>query len=123
MSVTISKESNNCIVVTVSGVLLYKDLEVVQNAAKEAFKSGVKVNCLILAGQFVGEWGREGNWGDLTFMYENDPLMGKIAVVAQSQWKDELLMFLGAGRRQAVVNFFSPDKEDQARRWISETAG
>ncbi len=117
MSVAISKESDDCIVVMVSGVFSYKDLEAVQNAAKEALKSGVKVNCLVLAKQISG-WGKDGNWGDLTFMYENDPLIGKIAVVAPEQKKDELLMFLGAGRRQAAVKFFLPEKEKEARQWL-----
>jgi hypothetical protein len=117
MSVTISKESNNCVVVTVSGVFSYKDLEAVQNAAKETLKYGVKVNCLILAERFSG-WGKDGNWGDLTFMYENDPLINKIAVVAQEKHKDELLMFLGAGMRQAAVKFFSGVQENEARIWL-----
>jgi hypothetical protein len=119
MSVTISKESNNCIVVTITGVFTYQDLTAVQNAAKELLNTGAKVNCLILAAQFGG-WGKEGNWGDLTFMYENDTLMGKIAVVAYLQHKDGVMMFLGADRRQAAVKFFLQDEEDQARRWLSE---
>jgi hypothetical protein len=106
-------------VVTVNGVFSYKDLEAVQNAAKEAFKSGVKVNCLILAEEFSG-WGKDGNWGDLTFMYENDPLIGKIAVVADENRQDEMLMFLGAGRRQAEVECFLPDEKDQAQSWLAE---
>ena len=117
MSVTISTESNDCLVVTVTGIFSYKDLEAVQNAAKEAFKSGVKVNCLILAEKFSG-WGKDGDWGDLTFLYENDPLIGKIAVVARDQRKDEFLMFLGAGRRQAEVKVFFPDEVQNARKWI-----
>jgi hypothetical protein len=121
MGVTISKESNNCIVVTVTGVFLHKDLETFQSAAKEMLNSGAKVNCLILAKQFSG-WGKDGDWGDLTFMYENDSSIGKIAVVAEEKRRDELLMFLGAGRRQAVVKFFFPNEEDKARIWFSGPA-
>jgi len=121
MSVIISKELSHCLVVTVSGIFLYKDLEAVQNAAKEMLKSGVKVNCLVLAQQFRG-WGKEGNWGDLTFMYENDPLIGKIAVVAEKSRQVELLMFLGGGMRQAAVKYFFPDQEQEARAWLSESA-
>ena len=117
MSVTISTESNDCIVVTVTGIFSYKDLEAVQNVAKEALNSGVKVNCLILAEQFTG-WGKDGNWGDLTFMYENDPLIGKIAVVADENRQDEMLMFLGAGMRQAEVKVFFPDEVQDARQWL-----
>jgi spore maturation protein SpmB len=90
MSAIISKESNNCAVVKITGVLLYKDLETIQNSAKEMFSLGAKVNCLILAEQFSG-WGKDGDWGDLTFMYENDSSIGKIAVVADAKKRDELL--------------------------------
>ena len=121
MGVTISKESNGCIVITVTGVLLYNDLEAVQNAAKELLNFTAKVNCLILAKQFGG-WGKEGSWGDLTFMYESDASIGKIAVVGEKKWRDELLMFLGAGRRQAAVKFFFTDEEDKARIWLSKPA-
>jgi len=119
MGVTISNESNGCVVITVTGVLLYKDLEAVQNAAKEMLSSLARGNFLILAKQFSG-WGKEGNWGDLTFMYESDPSIGKIAVVAEEKRREELLMFLGAGRRQAAVKFFFTEEEDKARIWLSK---
>jgi hypothetical protein len=121
MGITISKEPSDYIVATVTGVFLYKDLEVVQSAAKEMLNSIAKVNCLILAKQFSG-WGKDGDWGDLTFMYESDSSIGKIAVVGEKKWRDELLMFLGAGRRQAAVKFFYSDEEDKARIWLSEPA-
>jgi hypothetical protein len=121
MSVNVSKELNNCIVITVVDVLSYGDLQAVQDAAKEMLKSDTKINCLILADKFSG-WGKAGDWGDLTFMYETDAWIHKIAVVAKENLRDELLMFLGAGRRQAVVKFFSPDQEDKARGWLSESA-
>ena len=60
----------------------------------------------------------EGNWGDLTFMYEADPHINKIAIVAEGKWKDQLLMYLGAGRRQAAVEFFSVGEIQAARDWL-----
>ena len=105
----------------ISGVFSYQDLETVQDAAEEVLKSGVNVNCLILADKFTG-WGKEGDWGNLSFMYESDSYIGKIAVVADERWKDELLMFLGAGRRQAEVRFFLSDEEDEAQSWLAESA-
>jgi hypothetical protein len=121
MSVVISQEPNNCMVVTVTGVFSYQDLQAVQNTAKAILNSSVKTNCLILAQQFTG-WGKEGNWGDLTFMYENDSLIGKIAVVAEKKRQVELLMFLGGGMRQAAVKYFFPGEEQEARAWLSEPA-
>jgi hypothetical protein len=72
---------------------------------------------LILTEQFSG-WGKEGDWGDLTFMNEYDPYIEKIAVVSQAKWKDHLLMFLGAGMRKAAVSFFLEGAEQEARDWL-----
>jgi len=120
--VTISKESNGCIVITINGVLLYTDLLKIQNTAKEMLRPSAKTNCLILAKKFNG-WGKDGKWGDLRFMHKSDPFINKIAVVADEKWKDELLMFLGDGLRQAAVKFFLSDRENDARIWLSKSAG
>lgn len=121
MSIKMSKESKNCVVIKVSGILSFKELQSVQETAKGMLSSDGKINCLILAKQFSG-WGKDGDWGDLTFLYESDPYINKIAVVADNRRKDELLMFLGAGRRQAAVEFFSQDEEDEAQCWLAESA-
>ena len=60
----------------------------------------------------------KGEWGDLTFMYEYDSCIEKIAVVAEANWKDEMLMYLGAGRRQSEVKFFFYDEAKDARDWL-----
>lgn len=116
MSVKIATASDNCLEITISNIFTYKDLETVQSAAKQMLQSG-KVNCLVLAGGFSG-WGKEGNWGDMTFMHENDAMIGKIAIVADKKHQTELLMFLGAGLRQAAVKFFPLDQQDHARTWV-----
>jgi len=54
----------------------------------------------------------------LTFMHEYDPYIEKIAVVADEKWRDQILMFLGAGRRQAPVMFFVSGEEEDARDWL-----
>ena len=51
-------------------------------------------------------------------MYEYDGYIEKIAVVANEKWKDEILMYLGAGRRQAEVKFFFDDEAEDARDWL-----
>ena len=120
MSITVAKDPNNYVVITITGVLSYIELEEIQNLAIKMVKSTDKLNCLLLADKFSG-WGKDGDWGDLTFMYESDSMIGKIAVVAKENWKDQILMFLGAGRRGAQVDFFFPGEEDDARRWLCES--
>ena len=119
MSVAVTKELENLLVVRIKGTLTFEDLRDVQEKARAEIDRSQKVRLLILAEDFSG-WGKEGDWGDLTFMYEYDPYIGRIAVVADTKWKGELLMFLGADRRQARVKFFSEDKADDARDWLGD---
>ena len=116
MSVTFSKESENLFVTNIQGTLTFDDLMEVQNKARTEIDRSKKAKLVILAGQFTG-WGEEGDWGNLTFMYEYDPYIEKIAIVADQKWREQILMFVGAGRRQATVEFF-PDAEELARYWL-----
>ena len=117
MSVTFTKESDDLFVISVQGIFTFDDLKEVEKSAREQIDRNQKVKLLVLAEDFTG-WGKEGDWGDLTFMHEYDPYIEKIAVVAEANWKDQMLMYLGAGRRQAVVEFFFPGQEKSARDWL-----
>ena len=117
MSITISKESENLFVSTIKGVFTYDDQKVLEKHAGSNINPGQKIKILILTEEFSG-WSKEGDWGDLTFMYEYDSYVDKIAVVAEDKWKDQILMFLGAGRRQAAVKFFLPGEIQAARNWL-----
>ena len=117
MSVTFTKESEGLFVINVEVVLTFDDKEEIEKKGREEIGNSQKVKLLVLAEQFSG-WGKEGDWGDLTFMHEYDPYITKIAVVADEKRKDQILMYLGAGRRQAEVKFFFPDEEQDARDWL-----
>ena len=122
MSITFNKESDGLFVVSVSGILTYDDLKEAENKTAGIKNPDQKAKILVLAGEFSG-WGKGGDWGDLTFMHEHDPYIEKIAVVTNEKWRDEMLMFLGAGRRQAAVEFFYPDEVEDAREWLQDENG
>ncbi len=117
MSMTFTKESDDLFVISIQGVFTFDDLKEVEKSAREQIDRSQKVKLLVLAEDFTG-WGKEGDWGDLTFFHEYDPSIEKIAVVAENNWKDQMLMYLGAGRRQAEVKFFFYDEEKDARDWL-----
>ena len=117
MSATFSKESECLFVIYIQGILAFEDLKEIQTKARPEINHRQKVKLLILAEQFSG-WGKEGDWGDLTFMYEYDPYIEKIALVANPKWRDEILMFVGAERRQATVESFLDGGEEAARDWL-----
>ena len=117
MSVTFTKESDDLFVIKVQGIFTFDDLKEIEKKARDQIDRNKKNKVLVLAEDFSG-WGKEGDWGDLTFMYKYDPYIEKIAVVAEANWKDEMLMYIGAGRRKAEVEFFLYDKEKDARDWL-----
>ena len=116
---TKDKDSENLFVIQVTGTFTFEDLNEIENKVHTEISSSRKIKLLVLAEKF-SEWGKDGDWGDMTFMYENDLYIEKIAVVAQDKWKDEMLMFLGAVRRQASVEFFHTDGERDARDWLRD---
>ena len=69
---TFVKEENDLIVIGVDGILTFDDLQEMQNTQREKIRRDKKVKVLVLAEKFTG-WGKEGDWGDLTFMYKIDP--------------------------------------------------
>lgn len=117
MSITFAKETDNLFVVRIAGVLTFDDQKEVETKGRAEIDQSQKVKFLVLAEQFSG-WGKDGDWGDLTFMHEYDPCIEAIAIVADEKWKDQILMFVGAGRRQASVEFFFSGEEEDARDWL-----
>jgi hypothetical protein len=115
VSVTFARKSENLFVIHIKGILTFEDLKEVENKARAEIDRSQKVKLLILAEQFSG-WGKKGNWGDLTFMYEYDLHIERIAVVTNRKWTDEVLMFLGTGRRNASVESFH--NEEDASDWL-----
>ena len=110
MSVTFTKESDDLFVINLQGIFTFYDLKEVEKSAREQIDRNKKNKVLVLSEDFTG-WGKEGDWGDLTFFHEYDPYIEKIAVVAEANWKDEMLMYIGAGRRKAEVKFFFEDED------------
>jgi hypothetical protein len=117
VSIMFVKETEDLYLVHIKGTLAFEDLKEAENKARDEIDRTQKVKVLILAERFSG-WGKGGDWGDLTFMYEYDSHIEKIAVVADPKWQDQILMFVGANKRQASVEFFCSGQEQDARTWL-----
>ena len=117
MGVTYVKEPSGLYVIRLAGIFTDQDRREVENAGRAMIDRSGKVKVLILAEGFSG-WAKKGDWGDVSFMFEYDPYIEKIAFVADKQWRDKMLMYLGAGMRKAAVEFFALGQEDMARAWL-----
>jgi hypothetical protein len=117
MAISFGKDPSGLYLIRLSGEFTEQDRKGLEDFGRSTLEPGGKAKVLILAEGFSG-WARKGNWGDMTFMLESDPSIEKIAVVADEQWRDDMLIYLGAGLRDAMVKFFPRGQENMARTWL-----
>ncbi len=117
MTTAILENSEQMLAVKLTGQLKKEEFDRLLAGAGNAIAQSGQAKILIVAEDFLG-WERAAGWGDIDFMMEHDDDIDKIAVVAEERWRDDLLMFLGAGLREAEVAFFTPAGMDLARAWL-----
>ncbi len=117
MPFTIIDATGPIISAKVSGELSRSEVGQIQAAALEAIRRCGKISALFILESFHG-WKREGNWGDISFMVEQDQNIAKIAAVGEEEWRDLVCAFLAKGFRQAAVEYFLPADLAKARAWL-----
>jgi hypothetical protein len=117
MGISFGKDPSGLFTIHLAGIFTEQDRKGLEDFGRSALEPGKKAKVLILDEGFTG-WARKGNWGDMTFMLEYDPSIEKIAVVADEKWRDDMLIYLGAGLRDAMVKFFPQGQEAMARTWL-----
>lgn len=110
--------TGDILTVKVTGRLERAEFEEAQRAAALLIREHSPVRILVLTEGFKG-WARGGDWGDLSFQIDNDKHIAKMAVVAEEDWEDLILMFTGKGLRPFPVEHFSPADEAKARAWLA----
>ncbi len=118
MGATLSKDGTIW-VVTITGMLRKEEMEAIQFNAVENLSSETGARFLVLVEDFQG-WHRGDSWGDDNFISDHGDRIEKMAIVAEVQWKDRLLMFAGAGFRATEIEFYPPEKIETARAWLAE---
>jgi hypothetical protein len=71
---------------------------------------------LTLCENFEGFAG--GDWSDLSFQNTADPLIRKMAIVGEQQWKDMAIAFTAKGLRPFPVEFFPTGHMRDAMAWL-----
>jgi stage II sporulation SpoAA-like protein len=114
-----SEVSDGIFTVRISGKLNFAEYKETQQQVATRLEEQNGSSILILAEGFDG-WESEGDWGDLSFQIENDSKMGRMAVVCEDRWLDNLMVFTGQGIRSFPIRFFSPNEVQSARTWLNE---
>jgi hypothetical protein len=101
----------------VSGWLTPAELAASQKAAGQVIEQLGKVRLLILVEDFKGT--AKGDWNDLSFQMQYDPVIEKIGVVCDPQWENTALMFTGKGIRRVAIEIFRPADLERAKAWVN----
>lgn len=117
MTLSIQWEGGHLLVLNIEGRLQKKALEETQALADESIRRHGKIRILALLDRFEG-WEPGQDWDDLSFLLAHDRDIEKIGAVGKERWRDEVLMYLGAGMRAAEVRYFTPEEAPLARCWV-----
>src|SRR3954453_21889352 len=105
MRVFIDQESPRIVRVDLTGKLDAKEWRAALAQVAELLRPGEVTPLMVYAMGFEG-WGA-GNWNDISFQSafqkEHDPLMGRMAIVAEKRWEDQATMFAGQGFRRMEI--------------------
>lgn len=119
MSITRIEQQDDLLVLQVKNHCHIADVRQAQALLSAMVEQAGSVRALILVEEFAG-WDPSENWSELALFGEQGDDARAIAVVADPRWKDEAMLFLLAGLRQAEVAFFSD--ESAARSWLAQFA-
>jgi len=72
---------------------------------------------LILADRFEG-WTEDPAWAAIDFQTDNDPLVSKMAIVADVRWEALAMMFTAKGLRPFPIEYFATGQDVEARNWL-----
>jgi hypothetical protein len=116
MSVEI-REEGNLLVGEFHGVLARADFDACVRRAEDAIRRHKKIRILIRLENFGG-WERGVDWGDVSFAFDHDQDVERMAIVGDEHWKEEAFAFTAAPFRTTQIEFFSRQRLDAARAWL-----
>jgi hypothetical protein len=119
MPVSIEQDHGNIHRIRITGLLHKSEMENVQRRATIAIEAGGNIRLLFILDRFEG-WEKNAAWGDLKFYLKHGNQIEKIAIIGEEEWRDQALMFAGAGLRQGEVEFFPTEKSIAAVAWLEK---
>lgn len=104
------------ITVEITGKLSPEELAANQREVLAFLRESSGGAILCICENFEG-W-TDGDWSDLSFQIEADPLIRKLAVTGESKWQDLAMAFTAKDARQFPIAFFGADHLIEARAWL-----
>lgn len=116
MSAQILDAIDGIITVDISGKISPVELAASQSEILSHLRDWGEGSILCICENFEGWTG--GDWGDLSFQIEADPLIRKMAIIGESEWESLALAFTGKGFRPFPIAYFQTDRLSDARAWL-----
>jgi len=118
MSIAITSINDGVLTYQVTGLLTHAEVAALQQRAAEIIQKQGTVSFLVLVSDFEG-FDKAGDWGDVSFQFENDAFIKKIAIVGAKKWEELALLFTAKGIRSVAIEYFLPEEETKARAWLA----
>ena len=119
MGYEIVDQSGGVLTFRITGTLNYSEFKEGQERAAKLIQEQGKTKFLVLIEDYHGTE-KQGDWGDVSFQAKFDPLIEKIALVGDKQWKDLALLFAGKGIRRVPIEYFATNDLPKAKAWLAE---
>lgn len=118
MSAEVIDAFHGTVTIEVTGKLSPGELAEVHRQSAVPLAEWKGGNLLILAESFEG-WADDASWDSLDFQTANDPLVRRMAIVADTRWEQLALMFTAKGLRPFPIEYFPSGAESEARSWLN----
>jgi len=118
MSVEVLSPAAGLITCKISGKLMHADYTGGRQAIAKILEKQGKARILVIAEDFQG-WERGAAWGDISFQAKLDPHIERMAIVAEKQWEDLVILFAGKDLRRFPVEYFPPAQQAAAQAWLA----
>ncbi len=117
MPIEYSIKDDNLIELVVTGQLVYTEFQAMQGQFETVIREKGKCRVLVLLKNFGG-WDANKGWEDSSATDRTDPYIEKFAIVGEEKWRDMVEVFTLKGLRPIPIEYFSEDKEHEARAWL-----
>lgn len=118
MAVTLTREAGRVFRLDVSGVVGREDLVQAQQKVADAIGREGPIRLLVLVNRFKG-FSAGRTIADMDFYQTYGDRIDRIAIVADDRWREQMMLFAGAGLRRSAVEFYVRGAISLAREWLA----
>lgn len=118
MSVELSFEAPDLVVVRCHGTLQRVDVDAAKRQVFAHMQANGKVHVLILLDENFANLQAFVSWDDIDEDHYIQQHVVRLAVVGQMRWRDNAILFLLGGLVPFQIEYFPHEQEEFARAWL-----